>query len=82
MNGITFILAILQVVSAIAILILVLLHINKESDGLTGNVASNASGMGMSRENILSKWTGIFGFIFIVLTIAVSTLMVIDANSL
>ena len=82
MNGITFILAILQVVSAISILILVLLQINKESDGLTGNVASNASGMGMSRENILSKWTGIFGFIFIVLTIAVSTLMVIDANSL
>ncbi len=82
MNGITFILAILQVVSAIAILILVLLQRNKESDGLTGNVASNASGMGMSRENILSKWTGIFGFIFIVLTIAVSTLMVIDANSL
>lgn len=82
MNSITFVLAILQVVSAIAILILVLLQKSKESDGLTSNAASNTSGMGMSRENILSKWTGIFGFIFIVLTIAVSTLMVIDANSL
>ena len=82
MNGITYVLAILQVISAIAILILVLLQRNKESDGLTNNVSSNASGMGMSRENILSKWTGIFGFIFVVLTIAVSTLMVINTNSL
>jgi len=78
MRTITWILAALQIVSAIAIMILVLLQKNKESDGLTGNVSSNASGMGMSRENILSKWTGIFGFLFIVLTIAVSTLMVID----
>ena len=78
MRTITWVLAALQIISAIAIMILVLLQRNKESDGLTGNVSSSASGMGMSRENILSKWTGIFGFIFIVLTIAVSTLMVID----
>lgn len=78
MRSITYILAVLQLISAIAVIILVLLQRNKESDGLTGNVSSNASGMGMSKENILSKWTGIFGFIFVVLTIAVSTLMVID----
>lgn len=78
MRTITWILAALQIISAIAILILVLLQRDKQSDGLTGNVSSTSSGMGMSRENVLSKWTGIFGFLFIVLTIAVSTLMVID----
>ncbi|MBO5142208.1 MAG: preprotein translocase subunit SecG [Clostridia bacterium] len=78
MRPITWILAVLQLISAIAVMILVLLQRNKESDGLTGNAASSASGMGMSRENILSRWTGIFGFIFVILTIAVSTLMVID----
>ena len=78
MRTITWVLAALQIISAIAILILVLLQRDKQSDGLTGNVSSTNSGMGMSRENVLSKWTGIFGFLFIVLTIAVSTLMVID----
>ena len=78
MRSITWILAALQIVSAIAILILVLLQRDKESDGLTGNVSSSSSGMGQSRENILSRWTSIFGVIFVVLTIAVSTLMVID----
>ena len=78
MRTITWILAALQIISAIAILILVLLQRDKQSDGLTGNVSSSSSGMGMSRENVLSKWTGIFGFLVIVLTIAVSTLMVID----
>jgi len=78
MRNITWILAALQIVSAIAILILVLLQRDKESDGLTGNVTSSSSGMGKSRENILSRWTSIFGVIFVVLTIAVSTLMVID----
>lgn len=78
MRGITYALAILQILSGIAILILVLLQKSKESDGLTNNAASSASGMGMSKENILSKWTGIFGFLFVVLTVAVSTLMVID----
>lgn len=78
MRTITWILAVLQIISIIAVLILVLLQKNKESDGLTVNNSSSNSGMGMSRENILSKWTGIFGFLFIVLTIAASTLMVID----
>lgn len=72
------ILAILQILSAIAIMILVLLQRDKESDGLTGNVSASSSGMGKSRENILSRWTSIFGVLFVILTIAVSTLMVID----
>lgn len=78
MRTITVIFAVLQLITALAVMILVLLQKNKESDGLTGNVASTSSGMGMSRENILSKWTGIFGFLFVVLTIVSSTLMVID----
>lgn len=78
MRGITWFMAALQIISGIAIMILVLLQRSKEGDGLTGNVSSNASGMGMSKENMLSKWTGIFGFMFVVSTIAVSTLMVID----
>ena len=78
MRTITWIVAALQIFSIIAVLILVLLQRNKESDGLTANNSSSNSGMGMSRENILSKWTGIFGFLFVVLTIAASTLMVID----
>ena len=78
MRTITWIFAALQIVSAIAIMILVLLQRNKESDGLTGNVASTNSGMGMSRENLLSKCTSIFGVLFVIFTIAASTLMVID----
>lgn len=78
MNGLTWILAALQVLSAIGVLILVLLQRDKESDGLTGNVTSSSSGMGMSRENMLSKWTAILGTIFVILTIAVSTLMVVN----
>ena len=78
MKGITWFLAALQILSAVGVMILVLLQKNKESDGLTGNVSATNSGMGMSRENILSRWTGILGTIFIILTIAVSTLMVID----
>ena len=56
----------------------VLLQRSKESDGMTNNVSVSNSGMGMSKENVLSKFTGIFGVIFVVLTIAVSTLLVID----
>ena len=78
MRGITWFLAALQILSAVGVMILVLLQKNKESDGLTGNVSATNSGMGMSRENILSRLTGILGTIFIILTIAVSTLMVID----
>ena len=78
MNGITWVLAALQILSAIGVLILVLLQRDKESDGLTGNVSASSSGMGMSRENMLSRWTGILGTIFVILTIAVSTLMVIN----
>lgn len=78
MRTITMVFAVLQIISALAVMILVLLQKNKESDGLTGNVSSTSSGMGMSKENMLSRWTGIFGFLFIVLTIVSSTLMVID----
>lgn len=78
MRNITYVLAVLQIISALALIVLVLLQRSKESDGMTGNVSASNSGMGMSKENILSKWTGIFGFLFVVLTIAVSTLMVID----
>jgi len=79
MRTITWILAALQILSALGIMVLVLLQRSKESDGLTGNVSStNNSGMGMSRENVLSRWTGILGTIFVILTIAVSTMMVID----
>lgn len=79
MRTITWILAALQILSALGIMVLVLLQRSKESDGLTPNMSSNnTSGMGMSRENILSKWTGILGTLFVILTIAVSTMMVID----
>ena len=78
MRTITLVLAALQILSAIAIMILVLLQRDKQEDGLTGNVSSTSSGMGMSRENRLSRWTGVFGVLFVVLTIAVSTFMVID----
>lgn len=79
MRIITWVLAALQLLSAVGVMILVLLQKNKESDGITGNVTStNNSGMGMSRENVLSRWTGILGTIFVILTIAVSTMMVVD----
>ena len=79
MRTITWILAALQIITALGIMILILLQKSKESDGLTPNMGSNnTSGMGMSKENILSKWTGILGTLFVILTIAVSTMMVID----
>ena len=77
MNGITWGLAALQLLSAIGVMILILLQKDKGSDGITGNVTASSSGMGMSRENMLSKLTGILGTFFVVLTIIVSTMMVV-----
>lgn len=79
MRTITWVLAALQILSALIVMVLILLQKSKESDGLTPNMSSNnTSGMGMSKENVLSKMTGFFGTLFVVLTITVSTMMVID----
>lgn len=78
MRGITWLLAALQILSGIVVLILVMLQKSKEDGFAGGGTVNNTSGMGMSKDNILSRWTAILGTVFVVLTIAVSTLMVID----
>ncbi|MBR6253215.1 MAG: preprotein translocase subunit SecG [Clostridia bacterium] len=75
MNVGTYIVIGIQVISALAVIILVMLQKLKEGDGLTGSTNEGASGMGLSKDKIYSRWTIIFGVIFVIATIASSTLM-------
>ena len=75
MNVGTYIAIGIQVISALAVIILVMLQKLKEGDGLTGSTNEGSSGMGLSKDKVFSRWTIIFGVIFILATIAASTLM-------
>ncbi len=78
MRVLTLVLAALQVISCLLLMVLVMLQKSKEGEGVSGNTVSSNSGMGMSRDNTLSRLTGIVGTVFVVLTIVVSTMMVVD----
>ena len=73
------ILAILQIISAVIVMLLVLLQSDNESGNIVTGGSENNS-MGMSRDKILAKLTAWFGTAFIVLTIASSTVMLINVK--
>ncbi len=75
MNVGTYIVIGIQIIAALAIIILVMLQKLKEGDGLTGSTNEGSSGMGLSKDKVYSRWTIIFGVIFTIATIAASTLM-------
>lgn len=72
------ILQVLQILVTIVVMILVLLQSDNESGGITSGVTSSA--MGMSRDGKLAKYTKVVGFVFIVLTIATSAVMLYNVN--
>ena len=69
---------ILQIFSAIIVMILVLLQDSKEDGNIITGSSNKGGSMGASKNTKLAKLTKYFGFAFIVLTIASSTLMLIN----
>ena len=78
MSTMTYVFIALQIISTVAVIVLVMLQKLKEGDGLTGSSNEGGSGMGMSNEKRLSRLTVIFGVAFVVLTIVSSTLIYQD----
>lgn len=73
------VLAILQIISAVIVMLLVLLQSDKDDGNIiTGNSESNS--MGMSRDKKLARLTAWVGTAFVVLTIATSTMMLINVK--
>lgn len=71
---------ILQIFSAIIVMILVLLQDSKEDGNVLMGSSNKGGAMGASKNTKLAKLTKIFGVAFIVFTIASSTLMIININ--
>ena len=69
---------VLQIFSAIIVMILVLLQDSKEDGNIITGSLNKGGAMGASKNTKLAKLTRIFGIAFIVLTIASSTLMLIN----
>ncbi len=77
MSTITYIFVALQIISILAVILLVMLQKLKEGDGLAGS--SNEKGsMGMSNEKKLSRLTVFAGILFVIFTIVSSTLIYLD----
>ena len=75
---VTYVFCALQIISALAVIILVMFQKLKEGNGLTDQGNQNSSGMGLSNEKKLSIYTIIFGVAFVVFTIVSSTLLYQD----
>ena len=69
---------ILQIFSAIIVMVLVLLQEGKEDGNIITGSSNKGGSMGASRNTRLATLTKYFGIAFIVLTIASSTLMLIN----
>ena len=69
----------LQIIIGILVVILVLLQDGKEGANLVATEANNRGSMGSSREAKLANATKYVGIAFIILTIAVSSLMAVNA---
>lgn len=69
---------ILQVFSAIIVMILVLLQEGKEGGNIVTGESNRGGTMGSSREKRLVQITAIAGAVFGVLTIAATALMIIN----
>ena len=72
------VLAILQILSAVIVMILVLLQSDKDEGSIITGSSESSSSMGMSRDKKLARLTAWVGAAFIVLTIATSTIMLIN----
>lgn len=73
-------LTVLQILTGVLVVILVLLQDGKEGASLVATEANNrGSSMGSSREAKLANATKYVGLAFIILTIAVSSLMAVNA---
>lgn len=73
------ILAILQIISAVIVMLLVLLQSDNESGSIVTSGSENNS-MGMSKDKKIARLTAWFGAAFIILTIASSTVMLINVK--
>ena len=69
---------ILQIFSAIIVMVLVLLQEGKEDGNIITGSSNKGGSMGASRNTRLANLTKYVGIAFIVLTIASSTLMLIN----
>lgn len=69
---------ILQIISAIVVMILILLQDSKEDGNIITGSSNKGGTMGESRNTKLANMTKYVGIAFIVLTIASSTLMLIN----
>ena len=69
---------VLQIFSAIIVMILVLLQDSKEDGNVITGSSNKGGSMGASRNTKLANLTKYFGIAFIVLTIASGTLMLIN----
>ena len=78
MNTVTYVMMVLQILSALGVILLVALQKLKEGDGLTGSSNEGGSGMGVSNEKRLSRLTIIVGIAFVVFTIVSGTLLYQD----
>lgn len=79
MSTLTYVFVVLQIISALGVILLVMLQKLKEGNGLVGSQGNEGgSGMGMSNEKKLSRYTIIFGIAFAVFTIVSSTLIYQD----
>ncbi len=74
------ILFIVQIFFGVITMILILLQNPNENSNIIVSEASRGGNMGSSRDEKLAKYTKIFGAIFIVLTVALSVVMVIVAR--
>ncbi len=72
------VLAILQILSAVIVMILVLLQSDKDEGSIITGSSESGNSMGMSRDKKLARLTAWVGTAFIILTIATSTIMLIN----
>lgn len=70
---------VLQIFSAIIVMILVLLQDSKDDGNIITGSSNKGGSMGASRNSKLATLTKYFGIAFIVFTIASSTLMLINS---
>ena len=78
MSFLTGFTTILQIVVAIIMMIFVLLQDGKEDGNIVTGSSNQGGSMGASRDEKLAKLTKWFGIAFIILTIASSTLILLN----
>ena len=79
MSTLTYVFIVLQILSCLGVILLVMFQKLKEGNGLTGSTGNEgASGMGMSSDKRLARYTIYLGVLFVVLTICSSTLIYQD----